>query len=85
MALGIDDDPEWDAVQSRDDAAIEFWGARIDGNCMALTRVANLLRPSLEHPLQRHAGVVGRAADDEVVGDLAPCLAQPFQVRLEAP
>lgn len=50
---------------------------------MALARVAHLPRAPVEEGAQDPAGVVGRAADDEAVGRLAPALPQPGDVGLE--
>ena len=84
LAELIDDDAERDAVEPRDDAAVELRRARIDRDRMAGSRIADRLRAGVEHRAQRRAGVVRRAADDEVVGRVAPGLLQPREVRLEA-
>ena len=55
-----------------------------------LRRVADRVGAGVDHVLEQHALVEARAADQEVVGRpfaalvLAPGLAQPFAVRLEA-
>ena len=57
---------------------------------MRLRRIADRIGAGLDHGLEQHALVEARAADQEVVGRpfaalvLAPGLAQPFAVRLEA-
>ena len=40
--------------------------------------------PLAEQHLQDRAAVIGRAADQEIVGGLAPIFLQPFDVGLEA-
>ncbi len=51
---------------------------------MALRRVADALGALVEHVLQHHALVVGRAADQEVARRRSPGARQPLDVGLEA-
>ena len=56
-ALGmlVDDDPEREAIEPRDDAAVELRRTRIDGDRVALARVADRLRAGVEHQPQKRA------------------------------
>ena len=85
-ALGmlVDDDAEYDRVVAGDDAAVELRRAGIDRNRMALGGIADVLHPFGKQHFQDRAAVIGRAADQEIVGGLAPILLQPFDVGLEA-
>ena len=49
LAVRVDDDAERDAVEPGDDAAIESGRPRIDGNRVALARIADRLRARVEH------------------------------------
>ena len=66
-----------------DDAAVEFRRARVDRDRMALRGIADLLHALVEQHLQDRAAIIGRAADQEIVGGIAPILLQPFDVGLE--
>ncbi len=85
-ALGVlvDDDAEHDAVEPRDDAAVEFRRAGVDRHRMALGGIADVLHALVEQHLEHGAAVIGRAADQEVVGRFAPVLLEPFDVGLKA-
>ena len=76
--------PNTTRVEPRDDAAVEFRRARVDRDRVALGRIADLLHALGEQHLQHRAAIIGRAADQEIVGGLAPILLQPFDVGLEA-
>ena len=80
----VDDDAEDDAVEPGDDAAVEFRRAGVDGDRVALRGIADLLHALVEQHLQDGAAVIGRAADQEIVGGIAPVFLQPFDVGLEA-
>mgnify|MGYP003693782247 CR=1 FL=1 len=58
--------PSGTRVEARDDAAVELRRARIDGDGVALRRIADRLGAGVEHQPQDRARVVRRAADDEV-------------------
>ena len=85
-ALGVlvDDDAEHDRVVPGDDAAVEFRRAGVDRDRMALGGVADVLHALGEQHFQDRAAVIGRAADQEIVGGVAPIFLQPFDVGLEA-
>ena len=61
-----------------------FGRAGVDRHGMALRRIADGPRAAVEHQLQHCARIVGRAADDEVVGGVAPDLLQPLEIRFES-
>ena len=84
-ALGVlvDDDAEHHRVVAGDDAAVEFRRAGVDRDRMALRGIADVLHALVEQHLQNRAAVIGRAADQEIVGGVAPILLQPFDVGLE--
>ena len=84
-ALGVlvDDDAEHHRVVPRDDAAVEFRRAGVDRDRMALGGIADVLHALVEQQLQDRAAVIGRAADQEIVGRLAPIFLQPFDVGLK--
>ena len=67
-----------------DDAAVEFRRARVDRDRVALGGIADLLHALGQQHLQDRAAIIGRAADQEIVGGLAPILLEPFDVGLEA-
>src|SRR6185437_9764282 len=71
-------------VEARDDAADKFRRARIDRNRVALGGIANRLHSRVKKHPKNVATVVRRAADQEVVGNVAPALLQPFNVGFEA-
>ena len=50
---------------------------------MTLRRVADRLRAVVEQYAQHPPGIVGRAANQKIVGHRSPCLFQPGEVRLE--
>ncbi len=76
--------PNTTGVVARDDAAVEFRRAGVDRDRMALRGIADLLHALGQQHLQDRAAIIGRAADQEIVGGLAPILLQPFDVGLEA-
>ena len=80
----VQDDPEWHRVETRDDAAVELRSPGIDRDSVALRRVADRFGAGIEHQPQHSAGVVRRAADDEVLRRISPDLREPLEVRLEA-
>ena len=80
----IDDDAERHAVQAGDDAAVELRRARVERDGVAAARIADRLSAVSEQLFQHSPLVVLRAADDEVVGSIAPVLLQPGDVRFEA-
>ena len=85
-ALGVlvDDNAEHHGIMPGDDAAVEFRRARIDRDRMTLRGIADFLHALFEQHLQDRAAVIRRAADQEIVGGLAPILLEPFDVGLEA-
>ncbi len=84
-ALGVlvDDDAEHHGIMPRDDAAVEFGSARVDRDRVTLRGIADFLNALLEQHLQDRAAIVGCAADQEIVGGLAPILLEPFDVGLK--
>ena len=66
-----------------DDAAVEFRRAGVDRDRVALRGVADVLHALGQQHFQDRAAVVGRAADQEIIGGIAPILLQPFDVGLE--
>ncbi|OIQ67234.1 hypothetical protein GALL_511900 [mine drainage metagenome] len=79
----VDDDAEHHGIVPRDDAAVEFGRARVDRDRVTLRGIADFLNALLEQHLQDRAAIVGCAADQEIVGGLAPILLEPFDVGLE--
>ena len=63
-----------------DDAAVEFRRAGVDRDRVALGGIADVLHALVEQHLQDRAAVIGRAADQEIVGGIAPVFLQPFDV-----
>ncbi len=51
---------------------------------MALRRVADRADAGVEQHAQDGAGVIGRAADQEIIGRRAPILLEPLDIGLEA-
>ena len=51
----VDDDPEREAVEPRDDAAVELRRTRIDRDSVAFARVADRLRAGVEHQPEERA------------------------------
>ena len=51
---------------------------------MALRGIADVLHALVEQQLENRAAVIGRAADQEIVGRLAPVLLQPFDVGFKS-
>ena len=84
LRLRVHGDAERDAVDARDDAAVEARRAGIDGDRMALGRIAGGLGAAVHQQAQQPAIVVRRAANQEVVGGVAPDLSQPLEIRLES-
>ena len=84
LRIPVDDDAEHHRVMARDDAAVEFRRARVDRHRMALRGIADFLHALAEQHFQDRSAVIGRAADQEIVGGLAPILLQPFDIGLEA-
>src|SRR5438067_1961021 len=80
----VDDDAEGDGVDPGDDPAVEFRRASVDGDGVALLRIAHLLHARREQRLEDPALVVRRSADDEIIGHLAPALLEPGDVGLES-
>src|SRR6185437_16600435 len=83
LRLAVDHDAEDDAVETRGDAAVELRRARVNRHRMTLRRVADGGDALVEQHAQHVAAIVRRAADEKVVGGLAPILLQPLDVRLE--
>ena len=85
-ALGVlvDDDAEHHRVMPSDDAAVEFRRAGVDRDRVALGGIADFLHALGQQHLEDRAAIIGRAADQEIVGGLAPIFLQPFDVGLEA-
>lgn len=81
----VDHDAERHRVHSRHDASVELRRARVDRDAVALRGIADRFRSLLEQQLQHASRVVRRATHEEIVGWRAPSLAQPREVRLEAP
>src|ERR1044072_6670281 len=67
-----------------DDAAVVFRRAGVDRNRVALGGVADVLHALVEQHFEDRAAVIGRAADQEIVGGLAPIFLQPFDVGFKA-
>ena len=78
-----DDDAEYDRVMPRDDAAVELRRAGVDDRMALRDRRCPVRR--WRAAFQDRAAVIGRAADQETVGGLAPILLQPPDVGLKAP
>ena len=78
-----DHDRERHAVQPRDDAAIEFRCARVQGDGVALRRITDRGHAAVKQQPQHLAAVIGRAADQEVLGCSTPGLFQPVDIGLE--
>ncbi len=84
FALAVDHDAEDHAVEPRGDTAVEARRPRVDGDRVALRRIADIADAGVEQHAQHVATVIGRAADEEIVGGLAPVLLEPFDIGLEA-
>ena len=76
----VDDDAEHHRIVPRDDAAVEFRRAGVDRHRMALRGIADVLHALGQQHLQDRAAIIGRAADQKVVGGVAPIFLQPFDV-----
>ena len=77
-------DAERDDVEPRHDAAVKFRRARIDGNRMKTFRIADGLRPVFHQRGEQRAVIVRRAANNKIVGRVAPMPLQPFDIRFVA-
>ena len=84
LPIFVDDDAECDAVDARDNAAVELRRPPVDGDRMALLRIADLLGAAVEQNAKHPPEVVWCAADDEVVGDVSPVLPEPSDVGLKS-
>ena len=84
LAVAVDHDAEHDAVEPRGDAAVEFRRARVKRDGVALGRIADRHHALVEQHAQHRATVIGRAANDEIVGGVAPIFLQPFDIGFEA-
>ena len=84
LALLVDDDAERHAIDTGHDARRRTWAPVHRSRRVALGGVADRLGMPLADQLAQHEALVVRgAADQEVVGRLAPDLAEPFEIRFE--
>ena len=84
LRIAVDHDAERHAVDAGADAAVELGRACVDGDVVALGRIADRFRAAIEEHFQHASHVVGCAADQKIVGRGPPRRAQPVEVRLEA-
>ena len=83
LCVFVDDDAEYDAVEPRDDATVEFGRSRINGHSVALGGITNLLDAAIDQHPQYGAAVVARPSNEKVTGRLTPVLFHPLEVCLE--
>ncbi len=79
----VDNDAEHHGIVPGDDATVEFRRAGVDRDRMTLLGIADLLHALGEQHLEDRAAIIGCAADQEIIGGLAPVLFQPFDVGLK--
>src|SRR3989454_8984136 len=68
----VDDDAEGDAIQPRDNAAVKFGRAAIDGDGVALLWIAHRFGAQAHQQPEQPALVIGRAANNEISCGFAP-------------
>src|SRR5665213_1562394 len=84
LRVAVDHDAEHDAVEPGGDAAVELGRARVDRHRMALRRIADRHDVGGVQHAQHIAAVIGRAANEEIVGGGTPVFLQPFDIGFEA-
>ena len=77
----VHNNAERDDVEPGHDAAVKFRRARIDGDGVKTFRIADGLRPVLHQRGEQRAVIVRRAANNKIVGCVAPVPLQPFDIR----
>ena len=82
LAGAIDNDAVRDRSDASDDTAIEFRSACVHRDHVSAAGIANRFCASIEQQTQHRAGVMGRAADHEIIGGSAEALAEPIETGL---